>query len=77
MSDWVEDEEGNKHSLLPGLEMVVLNDGENKLFYRNFIKLKIGAGVSSQTRWVVGELNGVRAYYNGSDLILTTRDLRE
>ena len=49
---------------------------EGKAFIRNGIRLIAPEGVESHIRWLVGELNGVRVYTDGSSIILTTKDLK-
>lgn len=51
--------------------IVVMPDGESRIFMRNFVRMPGGA----HTRVMVAELNGVRVYAHGPDLIVTTRDL--
>lgn len=53
--------------------MTVLNGGA--LFRRRAVK-GMGSGNARRVEWAVGELNGVRCYFDGSHVILTTQDLR-
>ena len=74
MSDGlIVDDDGTKRYILPEMDMIVLPDGESKLFIRNGIKLTNGKQVHK--RYLVGELDGVRAYLEGSTVILTRQDL--
>lgn len=53
--------------------MSVYGDGA-AMFKRNAIK-GVGSGASRHERWLVGELDGVRCYFDGRRVVLTTEDL--
>lgn len=65
------DEQG-VHVALPESSLSVL--GEGNAFLRNGIK-PWAKGGEQRTRWIVGELDGVRVYVNGPHVILTKQDL--
>lgn len=46
-----------------------------KAFNRCGIIKDLRTGVTHHTRWLVGELDGVRVYLTGDTIILTKRDL--
>ena len=54
--------------------LTVLPDGESKVFMRNGIEKNLKTGVTTKKRWLVGELNGVRCYVQGTNIIMTTQD---
>lgn len=65
--------DGSKTGNLQELQLIILPDGESKVFWRNGIH--IGAK-PKRTRWLVGELDGVRVYIQGDGkLIMTKQDL--
>lgn len=53
------------------VNLIIHPDGECKAFNRN----KIGTDGSKKT-WLVGELDGVRVYINGRNIIMSKQDLR-
>jgi hypothetical protein len=53
---------------------VVVHGKDSKLFTRVGIHIT-GEQVQEPVRVVVAELNGVRAYFNGETVVLTTDDL--
>lgn len=45
-----------------------------RLFRRRAVKVNDGA--QSRVEWAVAELNGVRVYFDGTNVVVTTRDLQ-
>ena len=62
------DEAGQHYTSSDGA-LSVLDGG--RVFMRNAIHIN----EQRRSRWLVGELNGVRCYVNGNNVILTTQDL--
>jgi len=56
------------------VSLSVLPDGACKAFMRNGITKHLKTGVTTKKRWLVGELNGVRCYIQGANIIMTTQD---
>lgn len=54
------------------IELSVLDGG--RVFKRRAIK-GVGSASPREICWLVGEINGVRIYIDGSRLVLTTQDL--
>lgn len=48
--------------------------GEGRMFKRRGIK-NFGSGVASEVCWLVAELDGVRVYQEGNNVIVTREDL--
>jgi hypothetical protein len=48
--------------------------GDGRMFKRRAIK-GVGSGSQEEVSWLVTELNGVRVYQNGMNVIVTTEDL--
>ena len=74
-----QDAEGHWHAEAGPLTVSVLvGEGETgRLFRRRALKKPLdGVTPAHGVCWLVGELNGVRAYIEGGRLVLTTRDLR-
>lgn len=61
------------HMVGTELKLTVCDGG--KAFHRNGIEKNLKTGATTHKRWVVGEINGVKLYINGNELILTTQDL--
>lgn len=62
-----------------GWSRAVASDGAlmvqgGRAFIRNGIKNVLGSE-KEHVRWLVGELNGVRVYWNGDAVVMTTEDL--
>lgn len=71
-----QDDQGIGHGFLSdGTSLSVLPDGNQKIFFRCGIKKHLQSGETEHIRWLVGELNGVRCYVQGDNVILTTQDL--
>lgn len=59
-----------------GTRQVVLVEGtEGQMFKRRAIK-RVGSSDPERVEWCVVELNGVRVYVSGSDVVVSTRDLQ-
>lgn len=48
--------------------------GEGRMFKRRGIK-NFGSGLASEVCWLVAELDGVRVYQEGNNVIVTKEDL--
>ncbi len=46
-----------------------------RLFRRRGVTLNCATGSRASTEWIVAELDGVRAYFDGETVVLTRRDL--
>jgi len=46
-----------------------------RVFRRRAIKLNQATGERGRVEWIVGELDGVRVYFDGTNVVLTRRDL--
>lgn len=57
-----------------GSVRVLLMDETGRMFKRRAIKAA-GTPGATEVNWLVVELNGVRVYQNGLDIIVTTQDL--
>jgi hypothetical protein len=67
------DAEGNRHGT-DGTLTVSLLGTEGRMFKRRAVK-GVGSGAGEETCWLVAELNGVRVYQEGANVIVTTDDL--
>jgi NOL1/NOP2/fmu family ribosome biogenesis protein len=56
---------------LPGKKITILPDADMQAFSRNGIKL----ATKEHSRWLVCQLDGVRLYVNGDNMVLTKQDL--
>lgn len=80
MDRWAikKDEETGVIHAIPGVDGVVslsvLPDGAYKVFMRNGIIKNLKTGITTKKRWLVGELNGVRCYVQGTNVIMTVQD---
>ena len=72
-----EGENGIQHLFSGKLNLTVVPTGDQKarVFVRNAVRFNPPPGVPERTRWLVGELKGVRVYTDGDSIIVTTRDL--
>jgi hypothetical protein len=52
---------------------MLVNGG--KAFMRHGIKMPFNGDPTHKVSWLVGELNGVRCYFNGEAVVMTTEDL--
>lgn len=68
------DEQGIRHAISKDGCVSVLPDGEVKLFMRNAIKFRPN-GNKEHLRMLVAELDGVRVYVKGDQVIVTKQDL--
>lgn len=46
-----------------------------RLYRRRAVKLNKATGVQSRVEWAVAELDGVRVYFDGANVVVTRRDL--
>jgi len=49
--------------------------GESRVFHRNGVKKHLKTGESEHVRYLVCELDGVRLYINGPELVMTKEDI--
>jgi hypothetical protein len=68
------EDDGTRHAVQGDVALTILPGGETSLFARRAIK-KHPSGETENITWLVGELNGVRVYINGSKIVMTTQDL--
>lgn len=60
---------------MPVASAVVIPDGANpRIFHRRAMKM-YPDGHQEQVSWLVLELDGVRAYFDGASLVMTKQDL--
>lgn len=57
-----------------GVQTLTLQ-GEGRVFRRRAVKA-VGTEAARRVEWVVGELDGVRCYFDGQHVVLTREDLR-
>lgn len=57
-----------------GAQRLQATDDGSRVWRRRGIK-RPGSEAAEAVEWVVGELDGVRVYFNGTDCILTRQDL--
>jgi len=80
-SEWVlsQDEDGTRHAVGNPISLSVLPDGGSKVFMRNGVKGALGGPAREHTRWLIGELKGVRVYVvpgpDGVSIVMTTKDM--
>jgi hypothetical protein len=55
------------------LPMVVVGEGA-RIFHRRAMKM-FPDGTRGAVSWLVGELDGVRAYFDGASIVLSKQDL--
>ena len=58
-----------------GQTVIVLPDGESKLFKRRTVRLREGDDEAQEDCWLVGELDGVRVYVEGNHIVMTRANL--
>jgi hypothetical protein len=58
-----------------GERQVILLDPEGRMFKRRAIK-RAGSSQAEAVEWCVVELNGVRVYVDGENVVVTTLDLQ-
>ena len=61
------------YAVTPDVSVSILEDG--KAFKRRAIRKYLKTGETEQIDWLVCELNGVRIYVAGNQIIMTTQDL--
>lgn len=66
------DEHGNRHGTDGSITVSLI--GEGRMFKRRAVK---GAGSENaqEVCWLVAEIDGVRLYQNGNQIILTRQDM--
>ncbi len=66
------DEHGNRHGTDGNITVSLI--GEGRMFKRRAVK---GAGSENaqEVCWLVAEIDGVRLYQNGNQIILTRQDM--
>lgn len=69
----VTDEFGNRHGT-DGKITVSLHGADGRMFKRRAIK-QVGTEQSSQVCYLAVELNGVKVYQRGNNVIVTTQEL--
>jgi len=65
-------EDGTAHAVTKDITATVLDGG--KAFMRRAIKMHKDGRIES-VNWLVLELNGTRAYINGTNIIMSNQDL--
>lgn len=69
------DDVGARLAECPGLpSLAVLPDGPSRIFMRRAVKI-LPNGSQDRVAWLVGELAGVRVYFDGAALVMTTQDI--
>jgi hypothetical protein len=69
----ITDEHGVRHGT-DGIVTVSLRQDTGRMFKRRAIR-RAGSEQAEETCWLVVELNGVRVYQQGGQVIVTTEDL--
>lgn len=69
------EEDGSRKAVSPLNSVVVLPDGDSRLFQRRAVR-GVGGGSPVFDTCLVAELDGVRVYVRGNDVVVTRRDLR-
>lgn len=57
-----------------GAQSMVLLDSAGRIFRRRAVK-GLGGGAGQLVEWIVSELHGVRVYFDGRSVVVTTRDI--
>jgi hypothetical protein len=57
-----------------GAHALQLLDAAGRLFRRRAVK-GLGSGQARLVEWAVAELHGVRVYFDGAHVVVTTRDI--
>lgn len=47
-----------------------------RIFRRRAVKLNRATGAQARVEWVVAELDGVRVYFDGANVVVTRKDLQ-
>lgn len=50
-------------------------DEGGRLFRRRAQKINVTSGTTAAVEWAVAELDGVRVYFDGTNVVVTRRDL--
>lgn len=58
-----------------GAATITLLDSDGLIFRRRAIK-RAGTEQAQQVEWAVAELHGVRVYFDGVNVLVTTRDMQ-
>lgn len=66
--------EGGGAAATNGLAHISVDTG-GRIFRRRAI-LRAGTSEAAPVEWAVAELNGVRAYFDGTNVVVTTRDMQ-
>ncbi len=66
-------DDGTAHAVTEDITATVLDGG--KAFMRRAIKMHKDGRIE-HINWLVLELNGIRAYFNGTNVIMSKQDLR-
>lgn len=73
MYEIIKDDNGLSHAT-DGSISISLLDPTGKMFKRRAIK-GVGSGNAQEITWLVAELDGVRLYQHGNQVILTKQDM--
>ena len=66
------DAEGNQHGSDGNITVTLIGGG--RMFKRRAVK-GVGSGESSEVCWLVAELDSVRVYQQGSNVIVTKQEM--
>lgn len=66
--------DGDAQIATNGQQSLSLLDAAGRVFRRRAFK-GVGTDKTQRVEWVVAELNGVRVYFDGVNVIVTTQDL--
>jgi hypothetical protein len=72
--EFTTDADGTKHAVNPYLAVSVLPDGEARLFHRRELKPFAAGGAVTRSA-LVAELDGVRVFIVGANIIVTKQNL--
>jgi hypothetical protein len=75
MFDIVAESDGGWRAASPHFRLRLLPDGAARMFRRRAIKAA-GTPAARAVEWLVAELDGVRLYVDGSELVMTRRELQ-
>lgn len=75
MIEIVREEHGPTHAANNEIAVTVLPDGAHNVFKRRAIKMFTSGAPTQHVEWLVCEINGVRLYIHGRQIIMTTQDL--
>lgn len=57
------------------VRLTLLADEGGRMFKRRAIKKDLRSGAAHRVEWLVAELDGVRVYVNGDQILMTRRDV--